>query len=70
MPKARKCKKVGKYLHCRIAPKERFDPRSFRVKRLPKGQLLTVGCPKGQWSAKRERCKVGTRAQKLLKPVK
>ena len=65
-----KCKRVKDFYHCVIAPKGRFDPRSFRVKTLSKGQKLVVGCPKGKWSTKTKRCKVGTKAQKILKPVK
>ncbi len=51
----------------RVAAKGRFDPRSFRTVRTD-GHLVTVGCPKGQYDARRKRCKVGTRAQRILHP--
>ena len=51
----------------RVAAKGRFDPRSFRTVRTD-GHLVTVGCPKGKYDARRQRCKVGTRAQRILHP--
>ncbi|MGH7376140.1 MAG: hypothetical protein ACREKK_01800, partial [Candidatus Methylomirabilales bacterium] len=51
----------------RVAPPGRFDPRSFRTVRTD-GHLVTVGCPKGKYDARRKRCKVGTRAQRILHP--
>ncbi len=68
--KGKACKKVKNFYHCKIAPKTKFDKRSFRTKKLTKGRRLVIGCPKGKWSPKKSRCKVGTRAQKLLIPVK
>lgn len=47
------------------SPKE-FDPRSFRTKEVKKGVKVVIGCPKGKYSPKTERCKVGTRAQAIL----
>ena len=47
-----------------VAPRA-FDPRSFRTIRRGKARL-TIGCPRGQWDAHRQRCKVGTRAQRIL----
>ncbi len=48
-----------------ISPKAR---RSFRVKRVGRhGNFITVCCPKGQWSPRRKRCKVGMRAQSIAK---
>jgi len=52
----------------RVAPPSAFDPRSFRTVRV-KGHRVTVGCPKGQYDASRRRCRVGTRAQRILHPV-
>lgn len=65
----KKCKKVGKFEHCVLQPKGKFDRRSFRTKILPQGRRLVVGCPKGKYNAKQQRCKVGTQAQKILKPI-
>ena len=45
-----------------------FDKRSFRTITQPDGTEVTIGCPKGKFDAKRKRCKVGTRAQRVLKP--
>ncbi len=50
-----------------LAPKGRFDPRSFRTV-VTDGHRVTVGCPKGKWDPRRRRCKVGTRAQRILHP--
>ncbi len=50
-----------------LAPKGRFDPRSFRTV-VSDGHRVTVGCPKGEYDARRRRCKVGTRAQRILHP--
>jgi hypothetical protein len=46
-------------------PKSKFDGRSFRWKKSGRSWVL-VGCPKGKWNAKKARCKVGTRAHKIL----
>ncbi len=56
----------GKYKHEVIESKTHFDPRSFRVKTINKCVKLTIGCPKNQWSPSKQRCKVGTRAQKKM----
>lgn len=50
-----------------VAPKSRFDPRSFRTV-VSDGHRVTVGCPKGKWDPRRKRCQVGTRAQRILHP--
>lgn len=52
-------------LHKKLASKEEFDRRSFRYKRVG-NKLVLVGCPKGKWDEKRKKCKVGTKAQKIL----
>lgn len=49
-------------------PERAFDARSFRTKRVG-DHLITIGCPKGQWDARRKRCRAGTRAQRILHPV-
>jgi hypothetical protein len=54
----------GTFCERTLAPKSRFAKKSFRwVKR--GSNWLLVGCPKGKWT-RRSRCKVGTRAHKLL----
>ncbi len=45
-----------------------FDPRSFRVKKVGKGYRIVFGCPKGEWQPRKQRCKVGVRIQKVMKP--
>jgi len=52
------CKKV-------VAPKTKFDRRSFRWRRSGKAFVL-VGCPKGKWKPQTEKCGVGTRAHEVL----
>lgn len=60
--------KHGKWVRERLAPKEDFDPRSFRTVRSGR-HLVVIGCPKGRWDEYREHCKVGTRGQALLHPI-
>lgn len=63
--------KKAKFIHEEVEPKENFDPRSFRVKPIGKhGRKATYGCPKGEWSPSKERCKVGMRMQKIMTPRK
>jgi len=73
MSRARKIK--GNFCERELASKGEFDRRSFRYKKSGKSWLL-IGCPKGKWSAKgtktvkgkrkKGRCRVGTRAHKIL----
>jgi len=45
------------------------DPRSFRVKRIgPEGTQIVICCPKGQWDASAQRCRVATRVQSIRVP--
>jgi hypothetical protein len=44
-----------------------FDRRSIRTIYRGKAKML-VGCPKGQWQASRQQCKVGTRAHEIITP--
>jgi len=56
---------VGKFCERKLAAKTRFDRRSFRWKRSGRAWLL-IGCPKGKWRPRLERCAVGTRAYVVL----
>lgn len=59
----------AKFVRQRLEAPGRFDKRSFRtIKRA--GKEIVIGCPKGHWDARRQRCRVGTRAQTILHPVK
>jgi len=62
-------KNPGRYSRTRIASPREFDPRSFRT--IDPGRRghhkLVVACPKGQWDARRGRCKVGMETQAVLK---
>ena len=61
--------KKAKYIHKVVEDKGNFDSRSFRV--IPygkKGKKATIGCPKNQWSPSKNKCKVGTRIQKIMTP--
>lgn len=49
----------------RVKSPRKFSKKSFRRKNISKGVSLVVGCPKGKYSSKAKRCKVGTRAQAL-----
>lgn len=57
----------GKYNHEIINNKNMFDPRSFRVITLKEGVKATIGCPKGKWSPGKNKCKVGTKIQKIMR---
>ena len=48
-------------------PKRIFDPRSFRWKIVSKKVRVLVGCPVGKWQSRKQRCKVGMKAYKVLK---
>lgn len=56
----------GRYIHEVVENKNKFDSRSFRVKTIKPGVLITIGCPKGKWSPSKNKCKVGTRIQKKM----
>lgn len=67
--------KRAKYTHRKVVPKEEFDPRSFRVITIGKGKKATIGCPNkpdgsSNWSPSTNKCKVGTRIQKIMTPRK
>lgn len=57
-----------RYCPERIEDPRRFDRRSFRTV-MRHGHRVTVGCPRGQYDAGRRRCRVGTRAQRILHPA-
>lgn len=65
-PKRRK-NPTARYAVKRVESPTHFAPGSFRTVRSGTS-LVTVGCPKGQWDRTRRRCKVGTRAQRVLTP--
>jgi len=51
---------------CRkLAPKSKFDPRSFRWIKRGENVKILIACPKGKWSARTSRCRVGTRAYEV-----
>jgi len=64
---ARKRKMKGTFCEETATAKSKFDKRSFRYKKSGKAWIL-IGCPKGKWNAKSQRCRVGTRAHKVLAP--
>lgn len=51
----------------RLLPSKKFDPRSFRVKRLSANKMLVIGCPIGKWQPRKKHCSVGTKAQAILR---
>jgi hypothetical protein len=57
----------AKYCRMRLAEPTKFDPRSFRIHKIKKGTEVIIACPKGKWSPGKKKCKVGTKAQSLLK---
>jgi hypothetical protein len=65
---AREPKIVGSFCRSVKAPKRTFDPRSFRWIQRGRSWIL-IGCPKGQWQPRKQRCRVGTRAHEVLAAV-
>jgi len=59
----------AKFRHKRIASPKAFDSRSFRTKKVGKSRVI-IGCPTGKYSPSTGRCKVGTKAQAVLRPKK
>jgi len=47
----------------RVKSPRKFSKKSFRRKRISRGVSLVVGCPKGEYSSRIKRCKVGTQVQ-------
>lgn len=64
----RKYSKRAKYRHHRLKSPKKFAKKSFRV--IDPGRKghtkFIVACPKGEWSRKRKRCKVGMQKQARL----
>lgn len=62
-------RRPSRAIYCpeRLESPGRFDPRSFRTVQTD-GHLVTIGCPRGQYDARAGRCRVGTRAQRILHP--
>lgn len=52
-----------------VNPKTSFDSRSFRHVTSGKARVL-VGCPRGSWKSRKQRCGAGLRAYKVLVPAK
>lgn len=52
---------------CRTRKKSEFDSRSFYEKRSGNA-FITIGCLKGNWDARKGRCRTGTRAYKIRIP--
>jgi len=59
-------KMTGTFCETTKAPKSHFAPRSFRYIKRGSNWLL-IGCPRGHWMARAQKCKVGTRAHKILR---
>lgn len=57
----------GAFCEAKESPARTFDRRSFRYKKSGKAWIL-VGCPSGEWMPRAQRCRVGTRAHKILRP--
>ena len=58
---------MAKFKRFRQENPKKFDQRSFRVKKVDEDTELVIGCPKGKYSPKAKKCKVGTRVQSILK---
>jgi len=60
---------VASYCERTVKPKPSFDRRSFRWKQSGSARVL-IACPKGHYDARREVCRVGTRAYKVVAPAR
>lgn len=60
--------KTARYKRERIKAPAYFDRRSLRI--IQRGtHKLIVGCPRGKYDAKAERCTTGTEVQAILHPL-
>lgn len=50
------------------APLASFDRRSIRTILRGEARIL-IGCPRGQWAPRKQRCKVGMRAYEVVTPT-
>lgn len=52
--------------------RRKIDPRSIRTKTITTKsggkRLIRIGCPKGEWMARKKRCRVGTKAISIMTP--
>ena len=64
------CEKVGKHWRCRVTPPSKFAKGSLRTIPTKSGVKLIIGCPVGKYDPKKGRCKVGTKLQSKLIPIK
>lgn len=62
-----KKKSRSKFKHKHIASPSKFAKGSIRTIKRGKKEIR-IGCPKGKYSQKTRRCKVGTRAVSILSP--
>lgn len=58
--------KPPKYCREWVNPKEDFDPKSFRIKKISEDTKILIGCPKGYWDNVTQRCQIGTRLVSIL----
>lgn len=60
----------ARYVRERLMSPKKFDPRSFRTVTTKRGRRIVIGCPTGHYDARTRRCRVGTRAQSILRPIR
>jgi hypothetical protein len=53
----------------RVGKKTDFDRRSFRWITRGRTKLL-IGCPRGKWKPRAQRCAIGTKAYAILTPTR
>jgi len=58
---------MAKFKRMRQMSPKKCASDSFRVKRVDENTELVICCPKGHYSPKTRKCKVGTRVQSVLK---
>lgn len=68
--KPRKITEYDNYISERYEDPEEFDSQSFRSRKLESGDVLTFGCPKGEWDEDKEECNVGMKLQRKLQKKK
>lgn len=64
--KPKKITEYDNYISKRYEDPEEFDSQSFRSRKLKSGDILTFGCPKGEWNEDEEECNAGMKLQRRL----
>ncbi len=67
MAKKKRVDRTKNYCRYRKLDPKKCAKGSFRVKQVSKNVKITVCCPKGKYSKKAKRCRVGLKTQSFMK---